>query len=75
MSDLEWTDEPPEEPGWYVITYCWDIREGIFSGVAYWDKGWANTLPIARCAGPFDTEEQAQQLEKDYDPEPITGDA
>ena len=21
MSDLEWSDEPPEEPGWYWVQY------------------------------------------------------
>ena len=66
MPDANLTFDDPEQPGWYVIEYCWSVREGVFRGVAYWDEEWQSNLPIGRSAGPFDTEENAEKAAKAF---------
>lgn len=31
-----WDGQPPEA-GWYVVVHCYEVEEGAFSGVAFWD--------------------------------------
>lgn len=50
----------PTEPGWYAIHYSWDVAEGSFCGVAYFDGLRLDRhLPIFELAGPFATSDDA----------------
>ncbi len=62
-------DDGPKECGWYVISYCWDIQEGIFYEVDYFriSSGWDifDDFPIVHFIGPFDDESEAdEELER-----------
>jgi hypothetical protein len=63
MSKTEWiAGSEPGDVGWYAISYCWDIQEGIISGAAHWDgEKWSRELPIGHYFGVFADEEAAEK--------------
>jgi hypothetical protein len=60
MTDWIW-NEKPSYPGWYAVTICWSIDEGMFPSAAYFDGAqWAKKLPIlAHHGNTFPTEREA----------------
>ncbi len=67
---IKWSDwihnAKPNNAGYYTINYCWDIDEGSFCEVSYWNGNkWNDELPISKYAGPFENKELAESwLEK-----------
>jgi hypothetical protein len=63
MKDEEWIfDDRPKKVGWYAVSYCWELYEGIFPGASYWDgEIWNPELPIFGYQGPFLNEELSKE--------------
>lgn len=34
---LDASEQPPTEPGWYAVLWCYEPNEGFFPDGAYWD--------------------------------------
>lgn len=61
-------DDKPKEAGWYAVSYCWEIEEGVFPGAAYWDgTKWNRKFPITAYYGPFQDDDSAEEWAYDHD--------
>ena len=71
MSKTDWiTGNEPIDKGWYAISCCWDVQEGIIPGAAYWNGSkWDHVLPIGSFFGVFANEESAKEWAYDNDVE------
>jgi hypothetical protein len=66
-------DNDPSEPGWYGLAWSWSVREGVFSGSAYWNgTTWRDyeNLPFCfRTREAFPTREAASIWTGMHDPD------
>lgn len=55
MSDYHWIyDTQPQAAGMYAVRYCYEMDEGVLSGVALWNgRDWYPAVPVVAFAGPF----------------------
>lgn len=58
----------PTNPGWYAVSFCWDVREGLIPGAGQWDGAeWGSRAPIVCHAGPFENKEAALEWARAHD--------
>jgi hypothetical protein len=74
---MDWLDitkhPPPPGAGWYAVSYCWDEREGIFPGAAWFNGAvWSKRLPLLfRSPQTFCTEQLALEWAREHDVEDL----
>jgi hypothetical protein len=70
----QWERENAGPPGWYATVICWDVEEGMIPDADYWDgSAWREGYPVMACAGPFETENDADDWAQSHDPEVVPG--
>jgi hypothetical protein len=64
-------DDDPTKVGWYAVTRCWDLEEGIFPDAHFWDgRTWDPNYPIGeRSPMAFDSKKEALDWGYEHDPE------
>jgi len=61
-------NEKPSESGWYAISYCFDVMEGLCCGASFWDgERWNPEYPVGAYAGTFENKEEAEKWAYDND--------
>ena len=73
---MNWTfNTDPQQPGIYAVLVCYDSEEGAFPSHDEWDgarwKGerWEGSRPVVAYAGPFDSEQKAEEWADKNDPD------
>ena len=61
---MKWIDgDKPDRRGFYAIRYSWTPEEGTFYSSYYYEHNFGfGRLPVFKYAGPFETEQEADDF-------------